>query len=109
MRDTLLRAIRDPYFKTNLLHGVNGLIESARILTRIGIDVNKLVMLALKDINSQLNDAAYEITDLDALLKESQAIGDEVVEKPQTEKGPVTPTPTEKDDNQSKGNFGESG
>jgi hypothetical protein len=86
--------------------GVNGLIDSARLLTSVGVDVNELITLALKNVNQQLNGAAYEITDLDALLQEAQAMGDEVVKTPQGETGHVTPT-TEVDDS-SKGDFRES-
>jgi len=99
MRDKLLSAIRDPYFKLTLMLGVNGLTDAARHLSSVGINVNDLISEALKSINLQLSDAAYEITDLDALLQEAQAIGDEIVETPQqTKQGTVTPTSTEEDD-----------
>jgi hypothetical protein len=104
MRDKLRGSVSDPYFRLTLMLGVNGLIDASRQLTSIGIDVNKLITLALKDISSQLNNAAYEITDLDALLQEAQAIGDEVVET-QEITGTVTPNTTEESDNSSKRDF----
>lgn len=107
MRDKLRGSISDPYFRLTLMLGVNGLIDAGRQLTSIGIDVNKLITLALKDVSLQLNDAAYEITDLDALLRESQAIGDEVVETKEVKTGNVTPN-THEGDNSSKRDFGKS-
>lgn len=108
MRDNLKRAAGEPYFKLTLMLGVNGLIEAARVLSSIGIDVNALVEEALKSINSQLTDAAYEMTDLDGLLKEAQAIGDDVVQIPEetSEGGRATPK-TEDGGNSSKGNLRE--
>lgn len=97
MREKLLVSIQDPLFKLTLMYGVNGLIESSRVLTSLGIDVTKLIAQALKDTNSQLSDAAYEITDLDALLQEAQAIGDDFVETPETEAGAAS-TPKEVED-----------
>ena len=106
MRDKLVRAVEDPLFKQTLMLGVEGLISSSQTLMLVGIDVNELITLALQSVNSQLNAAAYEITDLDALLQEAQMMGDEVVETQQGETGNVTPDSTEVDDS-SKGNFGE--
>jgi hypothetical protein len=101
MRDKLRRAIPDPYFKLTLMIGINGLIDSARHLISIGIDVNPIISEAVREINLQLSAAAYEITDLDALLQDAQAIGDEIVKTEQTEEGFVTPTTTETDDDSS--------
>ena len=107
MRDKLREAAKSPLFRLTMSAGINSLTFAARTLSSIGIDVTDDVKVALQSINQQLNDAAYEITDLDELLKEAQAIGDEVVEKPQTnETGDATPT-TEIGDS-SEGNFGKS-
>ncbi len=96
MRDSLKNAAQSPYFKLTMSVGINNLLAAAKLLSSIGIDVNDQIAEALRSINEQLTDAAYNITDLDELLKSAQAIGDEVVqtqEKKQT--GNVTPTSAE--------------
>ncbi len=103
MRDRLRDAVKDPYFRLTLMVGIHGLIDAARHLSSIGIDVNEFITQALKDVSLQLNDAAYAVTDLDALLNEARAIGDEVVKKPQAKEGIITPTSIEEDDDKSQG------
>lgn len=106
MRDLLRGSVKDPYFRLTLMLGVNGLIDASRQLTSIGIDVNTLIEQALKDISSQLNDATYEITDLDALLSEAQAVGDEVVEThKEIKKTGTEPTGTQEDVDSGKRDF----
>jgi len=77
MRDKLLNAVKSQHFKLTLMLGTNGLIESAQILTSLGLDVNEFVTQALKSINVQLNSAAYDITDLEKLLEEAQDIAND--------------------------------
>ena len=77
MRDNLKRATGDPYFKPTLMLGVNGLVEAARVLTTIGIDVNALIEETLNSINIQLTSTAYEMTDLEKLLEEARNIGND--------------------------------
>jgi hypothetical protein len=105
MRDSLKKAAESPYFQLTMSVGINNLLAAAKILSSIGIDVNHLITQALQSINEQLTDAAYSVTDLDELLKQAQAIGDEeVVETQSQEAGNVTPTKESGDS--SKGNFG---
>ena len=100
MRDILKRAAGDPFFKLTLMLGVNGLVEAARVLHSLGIDVNDLIEQALSSINSQLTGVAYEMTNLDELLAEARAIGDDVVQL-QEEDEPGRATPESKEDGDS--------
>jgi predicted ATP-grasp superfamily ATP-dependent carboligase len=89
--------------------GVNNLVEAARRLSSVGIDVNDLIEETLRSINKQITELAYKITDIDDLLNEAQSIGDEIVqtEEETQQKGTATPN-TEKNGDSSKGHFGES-
>lgn len=93
MRDSLKKAAQSPYFQLTMSVGINNLLAAAKILSSIGIDVNDLITQALQSINDQLTDAAYSVTDLDELLQQAQAIGDEVVEESEkkSQTGNVTP------------------
>ena len=106
MREELQRAAGDPLFKLTLMFGVKNLINAARAFSSIGIDVCPLITEALKSISSQLTGAAYEMTDLNELLKDARVIGDEVGKKQLP--GPVTPTKTQESDNQNQRDFGKS-
>lgn len=108
MRDKIREAAKSPLFRLTMLAGINSLTSAARTLSTIGIDVTKDVEQALQTINQQLSEAAYAETDLDELLKEAQAIGDEVEKTPSVKKtGNVTPT-RKKGGDSGKGNFGKS-
>ncbi len=94
MRDILKIAAQSPYFPLTMSTGINNLLAAAKLLSSIGIDVNGPLAEALRSINDQLTDAAYETTDLSELLEQAQSIGDEIVppqqEKSQSQQPPGT-------------------
>ena len=92
MRESLQIAAKSPYFQLTMSVGIQNLLAAAKVLSSIGVDVNVYIEEALKSINHQLTDAAYESTDLDELLEQAQAIGDEVAEKSEETTGNATPT-----------------
>jgi len=99
MRDKLIQSAHEESFREDLMSGVNGLILAARILTSLGVDVNYFVTQALEAVNAQINGVAYEVSNLDELLKQAQAIGDEVVQESQTRpQGSIEPRPKKNDD-----------
>lgn len=79
MGDSLNKAAQTPYFQQAVSVGIQSLIGAAQILSSVGIDITKNTAETLRAIHSQLTAAAYEVTDLDALLKTAQDIGNEVV------------------------------
>jgi hypothetical protein len=79
MSDILKNADNNPLFRPAINTAISLLTESARILKEIGVDVTPQLTSVLQAISKQLADAAYEATDLDALLAEAQALGDDVV------------------------------
>ena len=78
--------------------------EAVKIKKETGLDIQheirKRIEEALKSINLQLAGAAYEITDLDVLLQEAQAIGDEIVEIPEIKTGTQTEPSTTTEENE---------
>ena len=106
MRERLKNAAGTPQFKTLLMVGVQHLVSATRTLSLIGIDVNELIEEALRSCQKQLNDAAYEMTDLDELLNHAQAMGDEVAQEERPER-PISGE-TSANQNSSEGDFGKS-
>ena len=76
MRDSLRLAAKSPHFQLTMSHGINNLLAAAKLLSSIGIDVTDPLADALRSINAQLTDAAYDVTDLDKLLEEANSIGE---------------------------------
>jgi len=79
MRDSLQKAASTPYFKLAVDVGLQNLISAAQVFSSVGIDISTHITGALQAIHSQLSDAAYEVTDLDELIEQAQAIGDSKV------------------------------
>lgn len=75
MGDSLKKAAQTPYFQQAVSVAIQSLIGAAQILSSVGIDITKDTTDALRSIHSQLTAAAYEVTDLDELLKQAQALG----------------------------------
>ena len=106
MRDRLIQAAKDPSFKLILNLSLQNLITASRSLSAMGIDIREDVRSALQSISDQVTLAAYDVTNLDALLEESQAIGDQnIVQKKKTR--PPARTETEENIDKSTGNIRE--
>ena len=105
MRDKLIQSVHEDSFREDLMSGVNGLIQAARILTSLGIDVNCFITQALENVNSQINGIAYEVSNLDELLLEAQNLGDEVVKESQTRPQGSTPRTSQTEPRKRKGDF----
>ena len=99
MRDSIKNAVQTPYFQLAVSIGIQSLLGAAQTLSSVGIDITGNVADTLRKIHSQLTDAAYEVTDLDELLRQAQDIGrDKVVAQKkssvpsQRPQGDTTPT-----------------
>ena len=90
MSDILNKSAKHPLFKSTLATGLAGITSGAQLLISLGIDVSNETIAVLKKIEEILRDATYNSIDLDGLLSDAQAIGDEIEKKSQqdrTDKG----------------------
>jgi hypothetical protein len=84
MEDSILhKAASMSTFKVAASIGIQNLLAAARILSSIGLDINTEIAKILESLNLQLMSAAYEVTNLDDLLRQARAIGDEIVKTQQ--------------------------
>jgi hypothetical protein len=72
---SLKLAAKNPYFQQAVSVGIQNLLAAAQVLSSVGIKITSNIADTLREIHVQLTDAAYEVTNLDELLKQAQEIG----------------------------------
>lgn len=90
MSNIIKNVEKNPLFRLTINTAISLLTECANMLRRIGVDVTPEITSVLQAVNKQLADAAYEATDLGALLVEAQALGDDVVKAKEERQTPET-------------------
>ena len=105
--DKLLKSVaRHPLFKPTFAAGLSHITTGIQLLMSLGIDIEDEGRELLQKIEAVLRNTAYDSINLDELLKQAQAIGDDFGKTRKSEKSPETFRPTEGVDS-SEGNLNE--
>lgn len=91
MSDEILkRAAKHPLFQPTFAAALSSITHGSQLLISLGIDVSEDAERLLKRVEEILRDATYDSLNLDELLKEAQAIGDDLGKEEKRETGPST-------------------